>query len=130
MELIHLDYDETKKITIKELGDYVIEKFPELKENSEKNNEVPVAKETKNFSFGLKKEGTILGKLFGEIDHLNSAIRINGLIVEKAARGTGAGSILIKKAEELGRKEGCYMSFVNTTLSTAPGFYEKPPMLG
>jgi ribosomal protein S18 acetylase RimI-like enzyme len=79
----------------------------------------------REFSFIAEHDGVICGRISGEVDTFNSTLRINGLIVNSEIRGTGAGRLLMDAAESLGIAAGCHLCFVNTTESTAPGFYDK-----
>ena len=127
MKIIELNYQENKELTLEGLEKYFNNKLSQAEQDafSDTTEEDPMMRPTGTYSFALKKEEEIIGRIFGELDYFNSCVRINGLIIEQDARGTGAGSILMKTVEELGRREGCHVSFVNTTLSSAPKFYEK-----
>lgn len=128
MKIIDLNYASAKKQIIDELGLFIDENSPNavaVDENEEDLMKEALLSETEKFSFAMEDNNQILGKIYGEIDMMNHEIRIDGLIVSQKARGTGVGSILMNRAEELGRKKGCFMAFVNTTASSAPRFYEK-----
>ena len=50
---------------------------------------------------------------------------MEGLVVDKDTWGTGVGRLLVEEFEAIGKKKGCQISFVDTTSSSAPKFYEK-----
>lgn len=123
MKIIDTNYKENKQIVLQKLSEYYSE---QAEHSSEQFEETNFGAETdKPVSFVLQNEETILGRILGKIDYITSSIRIEDLIVEKESRGTGAGRLLVEKIEEVGRMENCQMSFVDTTSSSAPKFYEK-----
>jgi len=125
MEIVELDYNETQNDTTEKLGKFVRDTFPAARNlNINSTNDFSLRKKSK-FSFGIKQGDIVFGKIFGEIDSPSSTLHIDGLIIESSERGSGMGTKLVEAAEKRAIEAGCCMSFVNTTLSTAPGFYEK-----
>lgn len=66
----------------------------------------------KKFRFKATENGEILGTIDGKYEA--GVIYIGALIVVKKARGKGIGTMLIEKAEALGRKYGAHRTWLIT----------------
>lgn len=73
----------------------------------------------------LDNEEKVIGRLNGKINYTNFSCQIEVLFVEPETRGSGTGRRLLQEFEEIASKKGALMSFVETTSSSAPEFYEK-----
>lgn len=127
MEIKKVDYQKNKEETLQGLEAYFTSKLSDLDESpsTDSKEENSMMRPSSTYSYILENHGITIGRIFGEIDYFNSTIKINGLIINQDARGTGAGTLLMEAVEQRGKKEGCHLCFVNTTLSSAPQFYEK-----
>jgi GNAT superfamily N-acetyltransferase len=67
--------------------------------------------------------GADLGGLWGQSYY--DWLAINWLFVPEVLRGTGVGSSLMLRAEEIARARGCRGAWLNTFSFQARGFYEK-----
>lgn len=79
MEIIELDYDQAKRATIDELGNFVLEKLTETMHDTPKESDADtndmMLREPEEFSFAVKKGKAIMGKIYGRIDSFNSSLR-------------------------------------------------------
>ncbi|TMJ13906.1 MAG: GNAT family N-acetyltransferase [Alphaproteobacteria bacterium] len=69
------------------------------------------------------EDGTDVGGLWGQSYY--NWLAINWLFVPETLRGTGVGSQLMLRAEEIARDRGCRGAWLNTFSFQARGFYEK-----
>ena len=115
MEIVMGDYKTDKSMIINKLMDFGDE--------SGYSSTSPL-NQTKNISLRIQNDGaTTVGLISGTIEM--GILRIDGFVIEKEVRGTGFGSKLISKLEELAIKENCKISLVDTVSFSAPKFYEK-----
>lgn len=123
MKFINVNYKENKSIALQKLEEYYAEQHPGIDSNEQPTNYE--CETYKPVSIILQNDDFVLGRIFGLIDLITYSLKIEGLIVEKESRGTGAGRMLVEQIEKIAIEEGCRMSFVDTTSSSAPKFYEK-----
>jgi GNAT superfamily N-acetyltransferase len=71
----------------------------------------------------LADDDTVSGGLFGTTAYDWLVIEL--VFVPEALRGTGVGSDLIARAEEIARSRGCIGAWLDTFSFQARGFYEK-----
>lgn len=122
MKIISTNYEENKRNTLIELSNYYNQKHlsnTPIDAHTEKGEFI------KTISFVAKEENIILGRIVGFIDWTTYSVRIEDLIVNQSLRGKGVGKCLVNEAEKAARQDGCRMSFVDTTSSSAPIFYQK-----
>lgn len=123
MKVQHANYQENKKIALEMLDEYYERKYGKFEiDPASRDYEKEL---TEHVSMILIDEDKIIGRIFGYIDRLTFSIRIDGLIIDSTARKAGAGRILVSAFENYGKQEKCQISFVDTTSSSAPKFYEK-----
>jgi|SRR5437667_4585050 len=67
--------------------------------------------------------GELVGGLVGET--LWNTLYIGVLWVHAQERGSGYGTALMERAEQVARERGCDIVFLNTMTFQAPGFYAK-----
>lgn len=78
----------------------------------------------KKFRFKAEENGKLVGTIEGK--HGSGVIYIDSLITAESARGKGIGTLLIKKAEEFGRKFGAHRTWLITGKDWAENiFYKK-----
>lgn len=118
MKIIKSDYKTIKQETYQKLMEYFIEKNPEYSSISATD-----ITQTKKISFVIQEGEVILGRIFGVIEA--PFLKIEGFLIEEEARGKGVGRALLQEMEAFAIKEGCNISLLETTNSSAPIFYEK-----
>ena len=115
LEIVMGDYKTDKSIIIDKLMDFG-------KESG--YSSTSLLNHTKKISLRLQNEDTTtVGLISGTIEM--GVLRIDGFVLEKEVRGTGFGSKLISRLEELAIKENCKIALVDTVSFSAPKFYEK-----
>ena len=78
----------------------------------------------KYYRFKAIEEGKLLGTIEGKIEP--GCVNINALMTTEAAREKGIGTMLIKKAEALGKKLGAHRTWLFTGKDwQSNGFYQK-----
>jgi ribosomal protein S18 acetylase RimI-like enzyme len=88
-------------------------------------NEAQVGpRNTEHFTLSIRgDDGELLGGLVGEI--FWNALYVSILWIKDGHRGSGYGSALMNRAEEIARKRLCDVVFLTSMSFQAPGFYEK-----
>jgi GNAT superfamily N-acetyltransferase len=87
-------------------------------------NETHVATDYEPFAIRLRDEaGDIVGGLFAR--KFYHWLFVELLFVPTAARGTGLGSAMLKRAELFAREKGCIGIWLDTFSFQAPDFYRK-----
>jgi ribosomal protein S18 acetylase RimI-like enzyme len=78
----------------------------------------------KKFSFKAVEDGKIVGTIKG--DYKGKILYIGTIITAKSARGRGIGTLLVKKAEEFGKKLGAHKTWLITGKGWSENtFYQK-----
>lgn len=78
----------------------------------------------KKFRFKAEENGKLIGTIEGK--HGSGVIYIDSLITAEGARGKGIGTLLIKKAEEFGKKQGAHRTWLITGKDWSENiFYKK-----
>lgn len=78
----------------------------------------------KYYRFKATEDGKLLGTIDGKIEP--GCVNINALMTTEAARGKGVGTLLIKKAEDLGKKLGAHRTWLFTGVDwQSNSFYKK-----
>lgn len=78
----------------------------------------------KKFRFKAVEDGKLVGTIVGK--HESGVVYIASLITAEGVRGKGIGTMLIKKAEEFGKKLGAHRTWLITGEDWAEnGFYRK-----
>jgi GNAT superfamily N-acetyltransferase len=78
----------------------------------------------KHFRFKAVENGKLVGTIDGK--HESGIVYIGTIITAKSARGKGIGTMLIKKAEEFGKKYGAHRTWLSTGKDWSENiFYKK-----
>ncbi len=78
----------------------------------------------KKFRFKALEDGKLVGTIDGK--HGSGVVYIDSIITTENARGKGVGTMLIKKAEEFGKKFGAHRTWLITGKEWAENaFYKK-----
>jgi GNAT superfamily N-acetyltransferase len=78
----------------------------------------------KYYRYKAVEDGKLLGTIEGKVEP--GCVNINALMTTEAARGKGIGTMLIKKAEDLGKKLGAHRTWLFTGKDwQSNGFYQK-----
>lgn len=78
----------------------------------------------KKFTFKAIEDGKIVGTIKG--DYKGGVIYVSTIITAKSARGNGVGTLLIKKTDEYGKKQGAHKIWLITGKGwSANIFYKK-----
>lgn len=78
----------------------------------------------KYYRYKAVENGKLLGTIEGKIEP--GCVNINSLMTTENARGKGIGTLLIKKAEDLGKKLGAHRTWLFTGKDwQSNGFYKK-----
>ncbi|MCH3904279.1 MAG: GNAT family N-acetyltransferase [Lactobacillus sp.] len=120
MKIVNTPYRETKCEIIKGLTEYFAKQYHE----NIKDPDIPQILR-KEFSLSAVEDNTTLGQICASVDYVNLSATIEDLYVDPEKRRGGIGQQLVAEYEKTAKKEGCVMSFVDTTKASAPTFYEK-----
>lgn len=85
----------------------------------------PYASSDDKISLEADVDGNVVGRLVGAYDPITNSVRIEALFVDSSCRGKNIGASLVAHFENEARQNRVQMSFVDTTSSSAPKFYEK-----
>lgn len=123
MKILKSSYAETRQRTLDNLDAY----YREVLQIPEDPTPTPNPYEDQNneISFEAHSDEGLIGGLVGEYDPMTNSVRIELLHVDAKSRGMNVGARLIEAFETDARAKGVQMSFVDTTSSSAPKFYEK-----
>lgn len=84
----------------------------------------PIEWNEKSFRFKAVENGKLVGTIDGK--HESGVIYIAALITAESSRGKGIGTMLIKKAEEFGKKLGAHRTWLITGKTWSENsFYKK-----
>lgn len=84
----------------------------------------PIQWNDKKFRFKAVEEGKLIGTVDGK--HASGVVYIDSLITAEDARGKGAGTMLVNKVEEFGRKLGAHRIWLITGKTWSENsFYQK-----
>lgn len=123
MEIQATAYAENKCSTLERLDQYYQEVTDDVGEMLPTVS--PYAETDDKISLECEIDGKVVGRLVGNYDHLTFSVRIEALFVDTMYRGKNVGALLVAKFEADARERGVQISFVDTTSSSAPTFYEK-----
>ena len=122
MKLVKIDYKENKIAVLEGLTDYYNKQYSD---SGSLEKHVANGKFIQPLSFAIEEENCIIGRIVGYIDWLTYSLRIEDLFVDEKARGTGAGRLLVTEIENAAKDKGCAITFVDTTRTSSPKFYER-----
>ncbi len=134
MNIKDAPYAENKAITLQKLEAFYMGGEAESNSDAEVNSassaeqqdtQSPYAETENKISLYAEEDDVVYGRLVGHYDETTNAVRIEVLHIEALSRGKRVGSLLVEAFEQQAREKGVGFSFVDTTSSSAPRFYEK-----
>lgn len=127
MKIKAAPYAENKAITLQKLEAFYAqsESANASADAEHPSTPSPYAETENKISLYVEEGDVIYGRLVGYYDETTNAVRIEVLHIEAHSRGKRVGSLLVEAFEQQAREKGVAFSFVDTTSSSAPRFYEK-----
>ena len=130
MKIKAAPYAENKAVTLQKLDDFYAQSETSSNASVAADPEPrsipsPYAETENKISLYAEEGEVIYGRLVGYYDETTNAVRIEVLHIEAQSRGKRVGTLLVEAFEQQARERGVAFSFVDTTSSSAPTFYEK-----